>query len=479
VTRTELVLTSKQLSMRDLAFLSDLGRIEGENIILERSLKGYTLKSSVSVPLGQVLAQPIGVVKYVFSLISERPRLIPLVFQNESLLKLASYFLRYKSGSQQSLYAYTETLSRYSAWAEQTPDQLAAHAKESNGLNPSRVNRNTEMLERYIAFLQDQGLTPGRVYSCAKHVKTFYKVNDVDVKLPYSLSRRVVCNYRAPRSEELQQLMAVADLRERVIIAMTSLGGFREGTLVKLRYGHVSSDLEKGITPIHIHVESEITKGKYSDFDTFVGGEAVQALQEYMHARRKGLLDRRIPHEEITDESPLVRDQSFHKAKPITEKQVRKIVHRLYAKVGLIRKAKHGRYDLSVHSLRKFFRTQMTALGVQSDYVEFMMGHSISRYDDVESKGVEFLRNVYRTAGLTIAPRKKGWELEALKAFARGIGLDPEKVLTEAAFAEPHRAYATPEDFEAAHTRTLSLAIKDLIKKEIVAKPGQFAPATQ
>ena len=120
--------------------------------------------------------------------------------------------------------------------------------------------------------------------------------------------------------------------------------------------------------------------------------------------------------------------------------------------------------------MRKYFKTQMTALGVQPDYVEYMMGHTVSTYHDIESTGMEFLRNVYRTAGLTIAPKKKGWELEALKAFARGIGLDPEKVLTKAAFTEPHRAYVTAEDLEAAHTKTLSLAIKDLIKQEILAK---------
>jgi hypothetical protein len=61
-----------------------------------------------------------------------------------------------------------------------------------------------------------------------------------------------------------------------------------------------------------------------------------------------------------------------------------------------------------------------------------------------------------------------GWgELDALKAFARGLGLEPEKVLTEAAFAEPHRTYAPSEDREQGQTRILSIAIKELIKKEL------------
>jgi hypothetical protein len=111
----------------------------------------------------------------------------------------------------------------------------------------------------------------------------------------------------------------------------------------------------------------------------------------------------------------------------------------------------------------------MMALGVNSDYIDYMMGHTIDTYHDIQSKGIEFLRNVYATAGLSIAPKQKGWELDALKAFARGLGLEPEKVLTQDAFAEPHRAYASAEDRAQAQTRTLSIAIKELIKKELVA----------
>jgi len=37
------------------------------------------------------------------------------------------------------------------------------------------------------------------------------------------------------------------------------------------------------------------------------------------------------------------------------------------------------------------------------------------------------------------------WELEALKAFARGLGLEPKKILIQSEFAEPHRICATTE----------------------------------
>lgn len=64
-----------------------------------------------------------------------------------------------------------------------------------------------------------------------------------------------------------------------------------------------------------------------------------------------------------------------------------------------------------------------------------------------------------------------------LKTFARGLGLEPEKVLTQAAFAEPHRTYAIREDRETAQTRALTLAIKELIKKELLAAKEVPQPA--
>jgi len=108
------------------------------------------------------------------------------------------------------------------------------------------------------------------------------------------------------------------------------------------------------------------------------------------------------------------------------------------------------------------------SLGVQSDYVDYMMGHTVSTYHDIQSNGVEFLRNLYASATLSIMPKPRGWELDALKAFARGLGLEPEKVLTQTALQESHRSYLTDEDRTQAQTRALSIAIKELIKKELL-----------
>lgn len=467
---TELVLKPKQLTLADIGEVLKLGHVEGETLLVERSPKGYKLKTPTAVPLDSILAVgQRGLVEYIIrSLASERPRLIPFVLENQSLIELARYFLRYRTGSAKGLYVYTNTIHLYSDWLGYSPDEIIADCKSTEGLtDPGKVRKHAKLLEDFLGGMQDRHLSPGRINAAAKHVKALYRVNEVDLKLRYSLPSRVTNKDRAPRPEELQRLMEVGDPREKVIISMLALGGFREGTMVRLHYRHVREDLEKGIVPVHVHVEAEITKGKYGDYDTFLGSETVEALKLYLNARRKGLLDNRIPREELTDDSPLLRDHQRADIRPIGEKQLYKLIHSLYSRLGLLRRNENGAYDLRVHSLRKFFKTQLMALGVQSDYVDYMMGHTVDTYHDIQSKGIEFLRNVYATAGLSIAPKPRGWELDALKAFARGLGLEPEKVLTQDALAEPHRTYATREDREQAQTRVLSIAIKELIKKEL------------
>ncbi len=63
--------------------------------------------------------------------------------------------------------------------------------------------------------------------------------------------------------------MDVADLRGKAIISCLALRGFRVGALVRLKYRHVEEDLEGGILPIHVHLEAEMTRGKYASMIHF------------------------------------------------------------------------------------------------------------------------------------------------------------------------------------------------------------------
>jgi len=109
------------------------------------------------------------------------------------------------------------------------------------------------------------------------------------------------------------------------------------------------------------------------------------------------------------------------------------------------------------------------ALGIQADYIEYMMGHTVSTYHDIQSKGVEFLRGLYANAGLRILPKSSLTPKEQLRAIARGFGLSPEEAARLLTSSESHRAYASQEDREEHEIRILCDAITECIKEKILS----------
>jgi len=307
-----------------------------------------------------------------------------------------------------------------------------------------------------------------------KGVKALFRCNGLKLELPYSLPKRNVYSDRAPTLEELQHIIDIADIREKVIVSMLALGGFRIGTLVKLKYRHVKRDLEKMTTPIHIHVEAEITKGKYHDYDTFIGQEASQYLRTYIELRRQGSPTGRTPPENIHEESPLIRDELSRYPKPLTPGRLHQVIHELYIKAGLIpRKTLGRRYELRAHSIRKFFRTQMAALGVDRDYIEYMMGHTINTYHDIKMKGIEFLRGIYIASGLSIKPKTRISKIDALKEIIRAWGLNPEEILTKEALTKPYATIIDQSQLEQNQLHQLTTALKQQMLKEIRENQNQ------
>ena len=57
-----------------------------------------------------------------------------------------------------------------------------------------------------------------------------------------------------------------------------------------------------------------------------------------------------------------------------------------------------------------------------------------------------------------------------LKAFAKGIGLDPERILTQEVLSEPHRIYVTPDEREERQISLLGQALKESLRKELLAR---------
>lgn len=460
---------TRQLTVEDLKSLPLPFKMQKDAVLFDESLRGYKLRQPIEIKLEKILAsKEKGLVSYIINtFLSDRPAIIPFVFDNQSVLKLARHFLRHCSGSHDSCRSYTVQVQKYSNWLGYSPDLIIADIKPVGNIpDPQRVQNHTGYLSDYLAELQDDGLKPGAVNNYIKAVKTFYRVNGVKIELSEPLSRRVTYKDRAPKPEELAKLLDIADLRQRFMVSAIALAGFREGTFSKLQYRHVKHDLEAGITPLHIHVEAEITKGKYGDYDTFLGAEAVKYLKLYLQQRRQGT--RYQDPEEITDTSPLIRDEGRAEPKGITPKQVRTIIHGLYMKAGLITKSGGRYYDLRTHSIRKYFKTQMIALGVQADYVDYMMGHTVDTYHDIQSVGIDKLRNIYAAAGLAIRQKTQVSKLETIKEMIRALGENPEQLLSREALMQG--ATTQKENITDFQIGFLRSQLRELMKEEIQYK---------
>jgi hypothetical protein len=93
--RPQMVIKPRQLTVEDLKTLPISIKIQDDSVIIERSPRGWKLRQPVKLSLEKVLAvRERGLVAYIFSsFTSERPNLIPFIFNNKSLIRMARHFL--------------------------------------------------------------------------------------------------------------------------------------------------------------------------------------------------------------------------------------------------------------------------------------------------------------------------------------------------------------------------------------------------
>jgi site-specific recombinase XerD len=458
------------LSVEELKSLNLPLIFQGDIVTIERSIDNWKLRQPVTIELNKILAtKEKGLVDYIIrSCLNERPSLIPYIFEYQSMQKMVRHFLRHCSASHDSCVLYASKVKKYAEWLGHNPDIIIQDVKPVGAIPDSiKAQNHCGFLNEYLAYLQDSDLKPGTVCGFVKAVKTFYRTNGVKkIELDEPLNRKVSYKDRAPKPEEISLMLDKAATREAFIVAAIASGGFREGTFAKLKYRHVKEDLEAGRVPIRIHVEASITKGKYHDYDTFINAEACHLLKLYIQDRRQG--GRSMPPEELTDDSPLIRNShNTDRVLGVTEKTIRKIVHNLAVNAQIAKKIPNSwMYSVRTHSLRKFFRSQLSTAKIDTEIVEYMMGHTINTYEDVQSLGIETLRNLYAAAGLAIRPKTQTNRVEQLKEIIRAWGENPEEILSKDAIFRGNIT-ETQEQHQNHQLSLLAEQLKQIIRKEV------------
>jgi len=98
-----------------------------------------------------------------------------------------------------------------------------------------------------------------------------------------------------------------------------------------------------------------------------------------------------------------------------------------------------------------------------------MMGHTVDTYHDIQSLGVEKLRQAYAASGLSIRPKTRISKIEMIREIIRAQGINPEQILVREASEQPATTYQDPTQREDRQLQLLGRTLKELIQEETPA----------
>ena len=211
--------------------------------------------------------------------------------------------------------------------------------------------------------------------------------------------------------EEVVRLLKAADRRMKALIALLASSGLRIGAALKLQLKHFRDDLWNVELPCYaVEIPGSLNK-EGEPYITFVSAEAAEYLRDYLERRRE-------EGEELGPDTYLFVTERGRR--PLSVKRVENTWRELCHRAGVdlrpvpirgyhpVRRKGGGvelrrgepRYNARIHSLRKFFRTALSTMGVDRLAAEVFMGHSLAQFG-VESiynyavNNLQYLREEY------------------------------------------------------------------------------------
>ena len=368
-------------------------------------------------------------VDYVINSLSKQ--LLIYTVSNKSLMKLA-YHLVFLSGSTGSLYQYITHIKRVLDYCGYKPDDFIKNYKS---------DVNNRQVVNFIKSFIVRGNSHSTAKLCIATFKTFLRVNGIESKLDSLMVwPRMRSRYasRAATKDEVRMMVNLApNIRDRAIILCLATSGLRIGTLLSLRLRNIDlKAIREKKYPVLVTVPADLTKGKYATYHTFINKEAAEALRLYFEEREHGTImpddpfHRGIPPENLTSDSYLFVTYTDPPKKLSPRSWSGGAFRRILFKMQIPKQGK--RHELTVRSLRKFFKTQMISKGIPEQAVDYMMGHVTDTYTRIQSLGIEWLREQYQKANLTIMSEELE-DKKALKEYLRTLilqkGYDPEEFL--------------------------------------------------
>jgi len=274
---------------------------------------------------------------------------------------------------------YRSALRTFTNFVGETAEQIIEENERIRSyIAEKKFNQKyVRYLNALVAKLDEQGLAPNSVNNVVVAVKSFFKYNGMkrvleDVEIGKT---KVIFHNRDITKEEIVRILAISRPRDKAFFCVMTQSGLRPVTMAQLKYEHIREDFEAETIPMKISVPSEIAKGEFGSYFTFVGEESVKYLKAYLNKRPNIQPEDYLFTSHGTDKklSPRSLSKIFnHAIKKLEEKGV----------INNVKRKQMGFSDKSIvklmanvrlYNLRKFFRKYAQQAGIE--YVNFWMGH--------------------------------------------------------------------------------------------------------
>jgi integrase len=290
---------------------------------------------------------------------------------------------------------YREYFNEFLSFVNKTPDELIVQ-RQQDLLNPDRkIQRRIEsLLLAFLAKKKAEGYAVATRQIYFASIRSFFEIHYFPLIMrkgdyPTGDSNGVKRATKEAIIKVLNNKHQRNKLTIKALMMFIKDSGLRVSDVRRLNYGDIAKQLENGETIIQINIITEKTNLLAK---TFIGEEAIQALKEYVEARKQGSKDsRHVEPETISKDSPLFKVWTKGEIKRYSRHSLSSLICEAFSNVNEDR--------MSAHSLRKKLQTDLEKAGVNSNWIDQILGHQLINSRDAYSLPTdEELRDAYMKA---------------------------------------------------------------------------------
>jgi integrase len=296
------------------------------------------------------------------------------------------------SNSHNTRLGYLNYIERFFEFAQTNPEQIQA---DYDNMDEKKFKQKyTPLIIDFGAKVNYEKFSPSSVSKSINTPKSFFKYHSLPLNFIPSPKEYAIFHNRDIIKEEVEEIIKVAEPRERAFYVLMVQSGLRPNEICSLRIESLENLLDENPpVPNLIRIPQEDAKGKYSEYFTFCGKESIYYLKEYIK-RRSNLTPEAYLFTKEDNETQIDTDLVSH----VFRRTVVKLKKQNVLDFKNKKSAKANRNEIRLYNLRKYFRNHANA---GADYVNFWMGHSLGVDDHYFSKtDVEQHRTKYKQFAL-------------------------------------------------------------------------------